>query len=98
MFLGYDDSSKAYHVYNPKTKKIIVTTDITFDETRFLNGTTEFFKKEFEELTAPSGSTDGSFTSNNDNVLKKNPSSDRGSARCGVVETIVDIDSTWKRC
>ena len=31
IFLGYDDSSKAYRVYNPKTNRIIVSRDITFD-------------------------------------------------------------------
>jgi hypothetical protein len=41
IFVGYDDASKAYRVYNPITQKIVITRDIVFDESRFYNTNTE---------------------------------------------------------
>ena len=35
IFLGVSDHSKAYKLYNPKTKKIIVSRDVIFDEDQF---------------------------------------------------------------
>jgi hypothetical protein len=32
MFVGYDEHSKAFRCYNPKTKKNMVLEDIKFDE------------------------------------------------------------------
>jgi hypothetical protein len=32
MFVGYDKHFKAFRCYNPKTKKIMVSKDIVFDE------------------------------------------------------------------
>ena len=32
IFLGVSDQSKAYKLYNPKTKKILVSRDVVFDE------------------------------------------------------------------
>ena len=35
IFLGVSDQSKAYKLYNPTTKKIIISRDVVFDEERF---------------------------------------------------------------
>ena len=51
MFLGYNDSSKAYCVYNPLKKKLTVSKDANFDETKIFNGSVYFFSKELKELT-----------------------------------------------
>ncbi|XP_072076479.1 uncharacterized protein [Arachis hypogaea] len=32
IFIGYSTDSKAYKLYNPKTKKVIISRDVTFDE------------------------------------------------------------------
>ncbi|KAE8666438.1 Phospholipase D delta [Hibiscus syriacus] len=32
IFIGYDERSKAYRLYNPLTKKIIISRDVEFDE------------------------------------------------------------------
>ncbi|TXG73835.1 hypothetical protein EZV62_002414 [Acer yangbiense] len=35
IFLGVSDQSKAYKLYNPSTKKIVMSRDVVFDEERF---------------------------------------------------------------
>ena len=35
IFLGVNDQSKAYKLYNPITKKIVISCDVVFDEERF---------------------------------------------------------------
>ncbi|CAL5333116.1 unnamed protein product [Camellia sinensis] len=35
IFLGVSDQSKAYKLYNPSTKKIIISRDVVFDEEKF---------------------------------------------------------------
>jgi hypothetical protein len=37
IHLGLDDSSKAYRVYIPSIRKVQITRDVIFDESRFLN-------------------------------------------------------------
>jgi len=32
VFIGYSDESKAYRLYNPKTKRTLVSRDVTFEE------------------------------------------------------------------
>ena len=32
IFLGYNDESKAYKLYNPSTKKVIINRDVQFIE------------------------------------------------------------------
>nr|XP_025665251.1 uncharacterized protein LOC112763924 [Arachis hypogaea] len=32
IFIGYSTDSKAYKLYNPETKKVIISRDVTFDE------------------------------------------------------------------
>lgn len=32
IFIGYSDTSKAYKLYNPETKKIVISRDVIFDE------------------------------------------------------------------
>ncbi|KAK8571247.1 hypothetical protein V6N13_103376 [Hibiscus sabdariffa] len=32
IFIGYDERSKAYRLYNPLTKKLIISRDVEFDE------------------------------------------------------------------
>jgi hypothetical protein len=32
IFIGYSSNSKAYKLYNPETKKVIISRDVTFDE------------------------------------------------------------------
>lgn len=32
IFLGVSDASKAYKLYNPSTKKIVISRDVVFDE------------------------------------------------------------------
>ncbi|KAL5836714.1 hypothetical protein ACOSQ3_013883 [Xanthoceras sorbifolium] len=35
IFLGVSKQSKAYKLYNPKTKKIVISRDVVFDEEKF---------------------------------------------------------------
>jgi len=35
IFLSVSDQSKAYKLYNPNTKKILVSRDVVFDENQF---------------------------------------------------------------
>lgn len=35
IFLGVSDQSKAYKLYNPITKKIVISRDVVFDEEQF---------------------------------------------------------------
>ncbi|KAL5862321.1 hypothetical protein ACOSQ3_003608 [Xanthoceras sorbifolium] len=35
IFLGINDQSKAYKLYNPITKKIVISRDIVFDKEKF---------------------------------------------------------------
>lgn len=32
VFVGYDEKSKGYRLYNPTNKKIVVSRDVKFDE------------------------------------------------------------------
>ena len=32
IFIGYSTNSKAYKLYNPETKKVIINKDVMFDE------------------------------------------------------------------
>jgi len=32
IFVGYDQSSKGYKLYNPKNNKIVISWDVVFDE------------------------------------------------------------------
>ena len=32
VFIGYSDESKAYRLYNPKTKKTLISQDVIFEE------------------------------------------------------------------
>ena len=32
VFIGYSDESKAYRLYNPKTKRTLVSRDVIFEE------------------------------------------------------------------
>ena len=32
IFIGYDENSKGYKLYNPTTRKTIISRDIIFDE------------------------------------------------------------------
>ena len=34
IFIGYEEGSKAYRVYNPATKKVQITRDVVFEEGR----------------------------------------------------------------
>jgi transposase InsO family protein len=35
IFIGYDEQKKGYRLFNPETKKVIVSRDVTFDEQSF---------------------------------------------------------------
>ena len=32
IFIGYNDESKGYRLFNPKTKKLVISRDVIFDE------------------------------------------------------------------
>ncbi len=32
IFVDYDDASKAYKIYNPQNKKIVITKDVVFND------------------------------------------------------------------
>ncbi|CAA7062104.1 unnamed protein product [Microthlaspi erraticum] len=49
ILLGFSEESKGYRLYNPKTKKIIVSRDVVFEETREWDW--EEDQKQNEELT-----------------------------------------------
>ena len=34
-FIGYEQGSKAYRFWNPKTHKVVISADVTFVETEF---------------------------------------------------------------
>ena len=38
IFIGYDEQSKAYKLFNPITKKVIVSRDVVFKEGEFWDG------------------------------------------------------------
>jgi hypothetical protein len=38
VFLGYEEGSKAYRLYNPKGGKVVVSRDVVFDETALGSG------------------------------------------------------------
>lgn len=37
IFVGYSNESKGYHLYNPKTNKIVISRDVIFDESTTWN-------------------------------------------------------------
>ena len=41
IFIGYSTDSKAYKLYNPETKKVIISRDVTFDEKDMWNWDTK---------------------------------------------------------
>ncbi|GMI83498.1 hypothetical protein HRI_002019000 [Hibiscus trionum] len=41
IFIGYDERSKAYRLYNPLTKKLIISRDVEFDEAEHWNWSSE---------------------------------------------------------
>ncbi|GMI71530.1 hypothetical protein HRI_000822300 [Hibiscus trionum] len=48
IFIGYDERSKAYRLYNPVTKKLIISRDVEFDEAEHWRWSTE--KKKVDGL------------------------------------------------
>ena len=50
IFLGVSDQSKAYKLYNPTTKKIIISRDVVFDEERFWENNIDETKKILENF------------------------------------------------
>lgn len=34
VFIGYEQGSKAYHFYDPETRKLVVSRDAVFEEDR----------------------------------------------------------------
>ncbi|KAI3700974.1 hypothetical protein L2E82_45615 [Cichorium intybus] len=46
IFVGYDKRSKAYKLYNPLTKKVIISRDVEFDETDYWKWSNEERKVE----------------------------------------------------
>ena len=54
IFIGYDNKSKAYRLYNPAEKKVIVSRDVQFDENSswdWDNGSENQISEELEVLT-----------------------------------------------
>jgi transposase InsO family protein len=45
IFVGYCSQSKGYRIYNPKTKKVIISRDVKFDESAFWNWDEEKVEK-----------------------------------------------------
>ena len=41
IFIGYSEQSKAYKLYNPITKKTIISRDVVFKEQESWNGTVD---------------------------------------------------------
>lgn len=41
IFVGYSDESKAYKMYNPSTKKVIINRDVNFIEEEAWDGSLE---------------------------------------------------------
>ena len=50
ILIGYSESSKAYKLYNPTTKKVGVTRDVRFNEYSTYDGTTKLSMLEDEEV------------------------------------------------
>ena len=65
IFIGYSDESKAYKLYNPSTKKVIINRDVQFIEEESWDGSLEktvnvktcMSHEEKEEWTAASNSS-----------------------------------------
>ena len=65
IFVGYSDESKAYKLYNPSTKKVIISRDVKFIEEEAWDGSLEktinvkacIPHEDKEELIAPSNSS-----------------------------------------
>ena len=60
ILIGYDKNSKSYKLYNPLTKKVIVSRDVEFDESDYWRWSNEerkvqglFFEDDKEEEDAP---------------------------------------------
>jgi transposase InsO family protein len=53
IFLGYSEESKAYKLYNPLTKKLVVSRDVIFDEERVWSWSDEKKAKEQQLLEEP---------------------------------------------
>ena len=53
IFVGYSESSKAYRIYFPGFKKIIISRDVTFDEDSAYNKSRKRPTKEPEEIVYP---------------------------------------------
>ncbi|CAL2249603.1 unnamed protein product [Prunus armeniaca] len=51
IFLGYSTQSKGYRVYNPKTKKFMITRDVEFDELASWNWEEEKVEKKSVTIT-----------------------------------------------
>lgn len=56
VFIGYELGSKVYHIWNPKSRSIIVSTTVCFDKSCLLNKLSQEPKPvpNFTPLPAPS--------------------------------------------
>lgn len=48
FFLGVSEKSKAYKLYNPITKKIVISHDVNFDEEKFQKWDENYVKQQIQ--------------------------------------------------
>ncbi|KAG6512700.1 hypothetical protein ZIOFF_030829 [Zingiber officinale] len=71
IFIGYSERSKAYKLYNPKTKKIVISRDVLFDEDASFDDP----KGKANEIYIPSYSEQESEEDNSSHSPRNSPSS-----------------------
>lgn len=81
IFIGYSERSKAYKLYNPVTKQIVISRDVQFDEDSFFNEL-EIQKENFQIFPFECEGEEEMQLENNENIFEggNSPSSPSSSS------------------
>ncbi|KAG6528166.1 hypothetical protein ZIOFF_010316 [Zingiber officinale] len=96
IFIGYSERSKAYKLYNPKTKKIVISRDVLFDEDASFDDP----KGKENDIYIPSYSEQESEEDNSSHSPRNSPSSSTSPPR--KIEEPISFDDAnkeevWKK-